>query len=88
MLLWMNRRTDLGEPSLLPMDWQTLQQSAVRVRNKTMGSFIAQTRDCSVGQIEGLICSKPFWGKTYQLSWAELVLEGYEFHGLTTRRAT
>jgi len=42
---------------------ETLQQSAVRVRNETTGSFVTQTMDCSVGQIEGLICSKPF-GKT------------------------
>jgi len=55
MLLWTNRRTNLGEPSLLLMDWQTLQQSAVNVRNETM--------DSSVGQIEGQVCSKPFWEK-------------------------
>jgi hypothetical protein len=53
-----------------------------------MDSFVTQTIDSSVGQIEGQVCSKPFWGKTCQRSWAELVFEGCEFGGLTTRRAT
>jgi hypothetical protein len=63
MLLWTNRRTNLREPSMLPMDWQTLQQSAVNVRNETMDNFVTQTMDSSVGQIEGQVCSKPFWEK-------------------------
>ena len=61
MLLWTNRRTDLGR-TIAAADGlaETLQQSAVRVRNETTGSFVTQTMDCSVGQIEGLICSEPF----------------------------
>jgi hypothetical protein len=63
MLLCTNRRIDLGEPSLLPMDWQILQQSAVRVRSEMMDTFVTQTMDSFVEQIEGQVCSKPFWEK-------------------------
>ena len=70
MLLWTNRRTDLGR-TIAAADGlaETLQQSAVRVRNETTGSFVTQTMDCSVGQIEGLICSKPF-GESLLAFWA------------------
>ena len=85
MLLWTNRRTDLGR-TIAAADGlaETLQQSAVRVRNETTGSFVTQTMDCSVGQIEGLICSKPFGESLLAFLGQYGVFEGCEFGGLTT----
>jgi hypothetical protein len=51
-----------------------LEQSALRVHDETMGCFVAQTME-AVGQIEGLICSKPF-KENLPTFWAVLVFKG------------
>jgi len=60
-----------------------LEQSAICVHDETMGHFVAQTMDGSVGQIEGLICSKPFWEKLASVLGSDGVQRPAKFGGLT-----
>jgi hypothetical protein len=63
---------------------KTMEQSTVCFHDETRNCFIAQTMDSSVGQIEALICSKPFWGKLASVLGRVGVLRPAKFGGLTT----
>jgi len=63
---------------------ETVEQSTVCVHDETMSCFVAQTMDSSVGQIEGLICSKSFWGKLASVLGRVGVQRPAKFGGLTT----
>jgi hypothetical protein len=89
MLLLTNRR-DLFGRNIAAADGlvETLEQSVVCVHDETMGCFVAQTMDSSVGQIEGLICSKPFWEKPASVLGSVGVQRPAKFSGLTNLWAT
>jgi hypothetical protein len=63
---------------------ETMEQSTVCVHDETVSCFVAQTMDSYVGQIEGLIFSKPFWGKLANVLGRVGVQRPAKFGGLTT----
>ena len=63
---------------------ETVEQSTVCVHDETVSCFVAQTMDSYVGQIEGLIFSKPFWGKLANVLGRVGVQRPAKFGGLTT----